>query len=57
MNHLDVAMYKLNDSFHTWGFYAWESSVMRQLLPPLRPKKLEANVMRPAPRQLGLFES
>ena len=57
MHHLDVALFNLDDSFHTQGFYARESSVMRQLLPPLRPKKLEANVMRPAPRQLGLFES
>jgi hypothetical protein len=59
MHHLDVTMFQLDDSFHTAGFYARESSVMRQLLPPpktpKRPKK--EKVVRPASRQLGLFES
>jgi hypothetical protein len=54
MHHLDVALFKLDDSFHTQGFYARESSVMRQLLPPPRPKA--AKVVRPAAVQLGLFD-
>jgi len=55
MHHLDVALLKLDDSFHTRGFYARESSVMRQLLPSTRPKKV-ATVVTPGPKQLGLFD-
>ncbi len=54
MHHLDVAMLGLEDSFHTQGFYRRESSVMRQLLPPPRPKA--AKVVRAAAAQLDLFE-
>jgi len=57
IHHLDVTMLKLDDSFHTRGYYARESSVMRQLLPPppKRPKKEKA--VHPASRQLGVFGS
>jgi hypothetical protein len=55
MHHLDVTLFRLDDSFHTQGFYRRESSVMRQLLPPPRSKKT-AKTAKPAPKQLGLFE-
>jgi hypothetical protein len=57
MHHLDVTRLELDDSFHTAGYYARESSVMRQLLPPppKRPKKERATPA--ASRQLGLFGS
>lgn len=32
-HHIDVALYKLEDSFHTEGFFRRESSLMRQLAP------------------------
>ena len=32
LHHLDYAHYKFRDSFHTAGFYARESSLVRQLL-------------------------
>jgi len=60
MHHLDVALFELDDSFHTQGFYARESSVMRQLLPP-PPKAPERakkeKPMRPVSPQLALFDS
>jgi len=58
MHHLDVALFKLDDSFHTRGFYARESSVMRQLLPrPRAPRTTKpAKVVAPQPKQLGLFD-
>jgi len=33
MHHLDYALLKLGDSFHTEGFYQRESSLLKQLLP------------------------
>lgn len=33
-HHLDYERFKLNDSFHTEGFYKRESSLLKQLLPP-----------------------
>jgi hypothetical protein len=56
MHHLDVTLFRLDDSFHTQGFYRRESSVMRQLLPPPRSKKPAPKPVRSAPVQLGLFE-
>ena len=56
MHHLDVALFRLDDSFHTQGFYARESSVMRQLLPPPRPSRA-AKVVRAPPKQLDLFDA
>jgi hypothetical protein len=32
-HHLDYHLFKLQDSFHTEGFYKWESSLFHQLLP------------------------
>ena len=32
LHHLDYSHYKLKDSFHTAGFYSWESSLVRQLM-------------------------
>lgn len=34
MHHLDYALLRLGDSFHTEGFYQRESSLLKQLLPP-----------------------
>ncbi len=59
MHHLDVALLKLDDSFHTQGFYQRESSVMRQLVPrppPDRKREKTRKAARPAPVQLALFE-
>lgn len=54
MHHLDVAWLKLDDSFHTQGFYARESSVMRQLLPKVsKAPKVKSSVVV----QLGLFDA
>lgn len=33
-HHLDYTLFKLNDSFHTEGFYKRESSLLNQLLHP-----------------------
>jgi hypothetical protein len=59
MHHLDVALFKFDDSFHTQGFYARESSVMRQLLPPPAPRtpRRPKDAKRPKAAQLGLFGS
>jgi hypothetical protein len=39
-HHLDYELYKLEETFHTEGFYARESAMMRELLgePPAAPK-------------------
>jgi hypothetical protein len=50
-------MLKLDDSFHTRGYYARESSVMRQLLPPPPKRPQKEKAVHPASRQLGLFGS
>ena len=40
-HHLDYTLFRLEDSFHTEGFYKRESSLMHQLLPPQRtPQKI-----------------
>jgi hypothetical protein len=36
-HHLDVRYYRLEESFHTTGFYQRESSLFRQLVPPAPP--------------------
>jgi len=38
-HHLDYELYKLPETFHTEGFYARESALMRELLgePPRAP--------------------
>jgi hypothetical protein len=55
MHHLDVKLFKLDDSFHTAGFYARESSVMRHLLAPSRAGTI-ASAVKSVPKQLRLFE-
>jgi hypothetical protein len=55
MHHLDVTFFKLEDSFHTEGFYKRESSVMRQLV-GRPPKKKQTPVAKKKPAQLGLFD-
>jgi len=39
-HHLDYELYKLEETFHTEGFYARESAMMRELLgePPTAPR-------------------
>jgi hypothetical protein len=68
-HHLDVELFGLDDSFHTEGFFRRESSLMRQLAPPVdakkgsRSTKLDAPPTRKAKRpkrplvQLALFPS
>ena len=42
-HHLDYELYELADSYHTEGFFARESSLMRQLAPAPEPEpELEA---------------
>ena len=59
-HHLDYELLGLDDSFHTQGFFARESSLARQLLPKPPPKppaaKLEAAEKTDSPghRQLSL---
>jgi hypothetical protein len=64
-HHLDVTVLGLEESFHTAGFFARESSLVHQLLPKsTRPKKgaPKASARRGpsaedrGARQLGLFE-
>ena len=37
IHHLDYELYKLEETFHTQGFYARESALMRELLGDARP--------------------
>jgi hypothetical protein len=63
LHHLDYEHLKLEDSFHTQGFFRRESSLVSQVLgtrPPRRaadaPAPEEAPAARrPAPKQLDLF--
>ncbi len=48
-HHLDATIYEMPESFHTQGFFARESSLMRQLAPP-RP------VVEKRATQLTLFD-
>lgn len=43
LHHLDYAHYKFRDSFHTQGFYARESNLLKQLMgeAPLDPRRLK----------------
>jgi len=58
-HHLDATIYEMKESFHTHGFYARESSLLRALAPspPARvspPPTLDGHV-REANAQLSLF--
>ncbi len=66
-HHLDYEFLKLEDSFHTEGFYARESNLMRTLAPPKpKPRKTTPTLIKPTKRttkraatrkkQLGLFD-
>ena len=50
-HHLDYDKYALDDSMHTHGFFARESSLVRQLLGPGVPAEPEDDP------QLGLFDA
>jgi hypothetical protein len=57
VHHLDVTILELGDSYHTEGFFKRESSLMRQLVAPLRRKATKPDrPKRAAPMQLGLFD-
>lgn len=47
-HHLDATIFEMPESFHTHGFFARESSLLRQLSPSPTPS--------PSPSQLNLFE-
>ena len=51
-HHLDYEFYELEDSYHTEGFFARESSLMRQLAPS--PKQARAVELAPSPEQTQL---
>lgn len=51
-HHLDFELLRLEETFHTEGFFRRESSLVRQLCPPA-----PAAEPRRRPRQLALFES
>lgn len=49
LHHLDYTHYKFRDSFHTLGFYARESSLVRQLMVDAASDVRQSNpVLRPA---------
>lgn len=59
-HHLDVTLLRLEDSFHTEGFFRRESSLMRQLVgaPPPPQKPIAPKPIKPAkPVQLDLFKA
>jgi hypothetical protein len=61
LHHLDFTLFKLDDSFHTEGFYRRESDLVRQLIgegASARPKGQTGQKrrrQRPAREQLSLF--
>jgi hypothetical protein len=54
LHHLDYVHFRFEDSLHTEGFYARESSLLRQVAPSAPPKK-GANRGSKRPEQLSLF--
>ena len=54
-HHLDYALLRLRDSYHTEGFYKRESSLFRQLVPETRPtvSTVEAWFRRPPDERLA----
>ncbi len=59
-HHLDYALFALEDSFHTEGFFRRESSLVRQLAPrsvkrpPAEPPRADEQRKEASPRQLSL---
>lgn len=51
-HHLDATIYEMPESFHTHGFYARESNLLRQLSPT--PSRTPSPTAAPTP-QLSLF--
>lgn len=49
-HHLDYQLFELEESFHTEGFFRRESSLMRQLTPPLA-RKAPARKAKPKPKR------
>jgi hypothetical protein len=58
-HHLDFTLFRLTDTYHTEGFFKRESSLVRQLVPPVpkpqRPAPPAPPEARPV-RQLSLFD-
>jgi hypothetical protein len=54
LHHLDFELLRLEDTFHTEGFFRRESSFVRQLLGDAQPRERQAAATRGA-RQLSLF--
>jgi hypothetical protein len=57
-HHIDYTMLRLQDSFHTEGFYKRESSLFHQLVPGERTTMptMEEYAKQPVPQRLGRLE-
>ncbi len=56
-HHLDATIYDMEESFHTHGFFARESSLLRTLAPaPAPTPTLAPTPTPPPPPQLSLFK-
>lgn len=59
-HHLDFTLFRLADTYHTEGFFKRESSLVRQLVPPVPKTAAPAHRVAAEPRrtarQLSLFE-
>lgn len=49
-HHLDYELYRLEETFHTEGFYKRESHLLNQLAGPPEPKKAQASGSASGPR-------
>jgi hypothetical protein len=54
-HHLDATIYEMEESFHTHGFFARESSLLRMLAPTPAPSPTLTPAPTPTP-QLSLFK-
>jgi hypothetical protein len=57
LHHLDYAHYRFRDSFHTAGFYARESSLVRQLMGEATPMSQPHDSVAPFERRTAKLES
>jgi hypothetical protein len=56
-HHLDATIYQMKESFHTHGFFARESSLLKQLAPLPQAKTGKPAALKRQPAQLSLFEA
>lgn len=54
-HHLDYELYRLEESFHTQGFYKREASMFRQLEAMLPHELRYLGTKKPRPKQARLF--